>query len=157
MDKSDIFRLALLLAGRVILGLALSSVLCMICLAVAWGLYIFSGASTKTTWMAMFLAGGSIGAGLGAYLAWLKLDRHHWPAIALTVLLAVAGGLIGALAGYEYGANREIECCAQPRTGPLLFTALGAALGANALMYVAEGGPVAFRALRAGRGRAASE
>ena len=153
MDKSGIFRWAALLSGRIVLGLGFSLTLSMVCLAVAWGLYIFSGSSTRTTWLVMLMTGASIGAGLGAYLAWLKLDRHHWPSIAATIAFAIAGGLAGALGGYEYGVNREIECCAEPRTGPFTFAALGSAVAANIAMYLAGAGGVAVRWLRAGKGR----
>ena len=156
MDKSGLFRSATLFSGRIFLGLAFSLILSMVCLAVAWGLYIFSGASTRTTWLVMLMAGASIGAGAGAYLAWLKLDRHHWPSIAGTILVAIAGGLVGALGGYDYGANREIECCAQPRVGPFTFAALGATVGANIAMYLVGVGGIAFRKLRASKGRSAA-
>ena len=128
-------------------------ILCMVCLAVAWGLYIFSGSSTRMTWLVMLMAGASIGAGVGAYLGWLKLDRHHWPSITATILVAIAGGLLGAIGGYEYGVNREIECCAEPRTGPFTFAALGAALVANIVIYLVGAGSIVLRRLRSGRGR----
>ena len=156
MDKSSLFRSAALFSGRIILGLGFSLILSMVCLAVAWGLYIFSGSSTRMAWLVMLMAGASIGAGVGAYLGWLKLDRHHWPSIAATILVAIAGGLLGALGGYEYGVNREIECCAEPRTGPFTFAALGAALGANIAVYLAGAGGIALRKLRAGKGRSAA-
>ena len=153
MDKSGIFRMATLLSGRIILGLGFSLILSMVCLAVAWGLYIFSGSSTRMTWLVMLMAGASIGAGVGAYLGWLKLDRHHWPSIIATVLVAIAGGLLGAIGGYDYGVNREIECCAEPRTGPFTFAALGATLAANVAIYLVGAGGIALRMLRPGRGR----
>ncbi len=156
MDKSGIFRWATLFTGRIALGLAFSVVLSMVCLAVAWGLYIFSGSSTRMTWLVMLMAGASIGAGLGAYLPWVKLDRHHWPSIAAAIALAMAGGLAGALGGYEYGVNRELECCAEPRTGPFTFAALGAAVAANIAMYLVEAGGIAFRRFRSGKGRSAA-
>ena len=153
MDKSDILRSAALLSGRIILGLGFSLILSMVCLAVAWGLYIFSGSSTRMTWLVMLMAGASIGAGLGAYLGWLKLDRHHWPSIIATILLATAGGLLGAIGGYEYGVNREIGCCAEPRTGPFTFAALGSAVAANVAIYLVGAGGIALRRFRVGRGR----
>ena len=153
MDKSDIFRWAAVLSGRIVLGLGFSMTLSMVCLAAAWGLYIFSGSSTMMTWLVMMMTGASIGAGLGAYLAWLKLDRHHWLSIAATIAFAIAGGLAGALGGYEYGANREIECCAEPSTGPLTFAALGATVAANIAVYLAGASGIVVRRLRAGKGR----
>ena len=108
------------------------------------------------TWLVMLMAGASMGAGVGAYLPWLRLDRHHWPLIAATILVAIAGGLLGALGGYEYGANREIECCAKPRTGPFTFAALGSAVGASIAVYLAEAASIAFRKFRAGRDRSSA-
>lgn len=130
-------------------------VLSMVCLAVAWGLYIFSGSSTRMTWLVMLMAGASIGAGVGAYLGWLNLDRQHWPSIFATILVAIAGGLLGAIGGYEYGVNREIECCAEPRTGPFTFAAVGAAAAANIAIYLVGGGGFAFRMLRGDKARSA--
>ena len=156
MDKSGIFRSATLLSGRIILGLSFSLILSMVCLAIAWGLYIFSGSSTRMTWLVMLIVGATIGSGLGAYLPWIKLDRHHWPSIAATILVAFAGGVLGALGGYEYGVNREIECCAEPRTGPFTFAALGAAAAANIAMYLLGAGGIALRRLRTGRGSSAA-
>ncbi len=153
MDKSGIFRSASILSGRIVLGLGFSFVLSMVCLAVAWGLFVFSGSSTRMAWLVMLIAGASIGAGIGAYLGWLKLDRHHWPSIIATILVAIAGGLAGALAGYDYGVNREIECCAEPRTGPFTFASLGAALAANITVYLVGAGGIALRRFRTGKER----
>ena len=155
IETSEIVRRGAIGAGRVILGLAMGVVLSMIAMAVAWGLwvFIFSGASARITWMIMFIAGAGIGAGAGAYIAWLKVDRPPWVAIAVTLLLVIAGGVVGGLLGYEYGANREIECCAEPQTGPLTYTAFGAGLLANAVMYLIEAAGFAMR--RAGYRRRA--
>ena len=62
-----------------------------------------------------------------------------------------AGGLLGALGGYEYGVNREIECCAKPRTGPFTFAALGSAMAANIAIYLVGAGGMALRRLRVGK------
>ncbi len=106
--------------------------------------------------MVVLFAGAGIGAGLGAYLAWLKLDRHYWPSIAATVVIAIAGGLAGALGGYEYGANREIDCCAEPRAGPFTFASLGASAAANVTIYLVGAGGIAFRKLRTSKERTAA-
>ena len=153
-ERSEIFRRFLIVSGRTLLGLALGVVLSMVSLAIAWGLFIFSGASSFNIWLVMTMAGAGIGAGLGAYVAWLKLDRMQWTSMAFTALLAVAGGVIGGLAGYEYGARREIECCAEPTTGPLTYTAFGSSLLANAAMYLIAAGNAAVGKFRAGKGSA---
>jgi len=147
-ERSDIIRDAGVVLARILLGLGLALVLSMAALAVAWGLYIFAGASSRLTFMIMSMTGAGLGAGLAANLAWLKLDRHQMLSIALTLLLCVAGGVIGGLAGYQFGANREIECCAEPRTSPFTYTAFGAAIGANIAMYLAMMATAAARAFR---------
>jgi hypothetical protein len=122
-------------------------------LGIAWGLFIFSGASSRNTLLIMSMAGAGLGAGVGAYVAWLKLDRSSWSSIYIAILVAVAGGIVGGLVGYQYGANREIECCAEPQTAPFTYTAIGATLLANAAMYLAVAGSAALRLLRNGRQR----
>ena len=151
-DKSDIVRRLAILAGRVILGLGLAIVLSMAGLAIAWGLFIFSGATERSTFMIMSMAGGGIGAGIGPAVSWIKLDRQQRYAVILTILLCMAGGIIGGLLGYQFGANREYECCAEPSTTPFTHTAFGATIGANVVMYLASAANAAARMVRAGRG-----
>ena len=64
----------------------------------------------------------------------------------------MAGGIAGGVLGYDYGAGREIECCAQPRTGPLTYTAFGAGIMANIAIYLAAAAALARRRIRAARG-----
>ena len=143
----------LIVTGRTLLGLGLGVVLSMVCLGIAWGLFIFSSASSRDTLLIMSMAGAGLGAGTGAYVAWIRLDSPPWSVIAFTVLLAVVGGVFGAWVGYQYGANREIECCAEPQTAPFTYTAFGATLLANAGIYVAGVGLFALRLLRTTRRR----
>ena len=150
-DASDVVRMLAILAARASLGLGLALVLGMMGLVVAWGLFIFSSSSDRDIFMIMTLAGGGIGAGIGPSIAWMKLDRHNRSALLLTLALCVAGAVIGGLLGYQYGANREIDCCAEPQTTPFLFTAFGAAIGANVIMYAANTVTAAARMIRSGR------
>jgi hypothetical protein len=152
-EKRDILLQVLIIAGRLLLGLGLGVVLSMVCLGIAWGLFIFSGASSRNTLLIMSMAGAGLGAGVGAYVAWIKLDRSSWAFFAIAVLMAVAGGVLGGLVGYQYGANREIECCAEPQTAPFTYTAFGATLLANAAMYMALAGSGVVRMLRIGSQR----
>jgi hypothetical protein len=115
------------------LGLAI--VLSMLLLGIAWGLYIFSGAVSKTTLLVMSIAGAGLGAGLGASLAWLRIDRNPPLVLTLMFALGILGGVLGGWAGYQYGSNKEVECCAMPETAPFTYTAFGATLGANALVF----------------------
>ena len=148
-DRSDIFRAAAIIGGRALLGLGLGIVLSMVGLAIAWGLFIFSGAGAKSTFMIMSMVGGGIGAGIGANIAWIRLDRQQRLTIILTLLLCVAGGVIGGMIGYQFGANREIECCAEPSTTPFTYTAFGATIGANVVMYLATASIAAVHMSRA--------
>ncbi len=148
-DISDIVRNLAILAGRAMLGLGLGIVLSMVGLAIAWGLFIFSGASERSTFMIMSMAGGGIAAGIGANIAWIRLDRQQRLTFIVTFLLCVAGGVTGGLIGYQVGANREIECCAEPGTTPFTYTAFGATIGANVAMYLATAAIAAARIARA--------
>ena len=150
-DKSDVSRRLLIIAGRAILGLGLGLILSMTALAVSWGLFVFIGSSSRTTFMIMSMSSAGLGAGIAVNLAWLKLDRQQRTGFVLTVLLCVAGGAIGGLAGYQFGANREIDCCAEPTTSPFTYTAFGAAIGANLVMYLIIAAAAAARAFRIGR------
>ena len=126
----------LTIAGRTGLGVLLALVFSMVGIGIAWGLYSFSGAVSRTTLEAMFIAGAGIGAGLGGVLAWLRIDGNPRSILIPTTLVAilVAGG--GAWAGYEYGANREIDCCATPEVAPFSYSAYGATLSVNALILL---------------------
>ena len=50
----------------------------------------------------------------------------------LTVAIVVGAGIAGSFGGFKFGEAQEIECCAEPTVSPLYYTALGAALIANA-------------------------
>ena len=91
-----------------------------------------SGAVSKTTLEAMLFIGAGLGAGLGASLAWLQLEGNARSILILTTLVALLMGGGGAWAGYEYGANREIECCATSEVGTFSYAAFGATFAANA-------------------------
>ena len=154
-DRYDITRRLTAFVGRAFLGWGLGIVLSMTGLAFAWGLFIFSGATERSTFMIMSMAGGGIGAGIGPAASWIRLDRQHLAAILLTLLLCVAGGVIGGLIGYQFGANREYECCAEPRTTPFTHTAIGATIGANVIMYLIIVVTTVARLVRGGRGAVA--
>ena len=122
---------ALVLAGRIALGAGLGLVLTLISIGVAWGLFIFSGSQSLAIWLSSLMLSAGLGAGAGSLLPWLRIDRRNTPVLFVTAVPALAAGILGAWAGYEYGSNREIECCAMPTVSPVYYTALGATLGAN--------------------------
>ena len=105
----------------------------MVGIAIGLGLYVFSGAVSRTTLQVMILAGAGFGAGLGATL---KLEGNPRSTLVPTIMLALLVGGGGAWIGYEYGANREIECCAKPEVGPVFFAAYGATLAANGVLLL---------------------
>ena len=137
LTESDNFRRAGIILLRLVLGVGLALVLSMTGLALAWGLFIFFGGSTRQTLLLMSMAGAGIGAGAGVFIAWLRTERTAKYLVLATALVVVLAGVGGGWLGYVYGANREIECCAQPRTAPFTYTALGAAFAASAAALLA--------------------
>ena len=154
--RSDGIQRLAIFGGRVALGLCMGIVLSMVGLAIAWGLFVFSSSGDRTVFMVMNMVGAGIGASIGVNIAWIRLDRQQRTAFVLMFLVCLAGGVIGALLGYQYGANREVDCCAEPRTTPFIYAAFGASIGANAAIYLATAATSAIRAIRTGR-RAAPE
>ena len=150
-DRNDIFRRLTAFSARVLLGLGLGIVLSMVGLVIAWGLFVFSSSGDRTAFMVMNMVGAGIGASVGVNIAWIKLDRQQRAAMLLTLLVCLAGGVVGGLLGYEYAANREYECCAEPRTTPFIYAAFGATIGANLLMYLANLATSGIRMVRSGR------
>ena len=154
-DRSDIVRRLAALSARALLGLGLAIVLSMIGVVIAWGLFIFSSSHDRTAFIAMNVIGAGIGASIGVNIAWIKLDRQQWAALALLLLFCTAAGVAGGLLGFQYGANREFECCADPRTSPFLYVAFGATIGANVILYLATTAAAVARMVRGGRGTVA--
>jgi hypothetical protein len=114
----------------------LAVVLSMVGIGIAWGLYVFASASSRTTLLALFMVGAGIGAGLGGFLAWLRLEGDSRPALLATALLALLAGVAGAWGGYQFGGHQEVPCCAKPEITPVTYTALGATVVANGVALV---------------------
>ena len=127
----DQLGLILLLAGRIALGVGLGLVSTMFSIAVAWGLFIFSGSQSLTIWTASLMFSAGVGAAAGSLLAWLQLDGGNNPRRIVTAITVVAISTLTAWIGYYYGSSREIECCAMRTDTPVYYTALGATVGAN--------------------------
>ena len=113
----------------------------------------------------LFAAGAGIGAGVGGYLAWLRLDHvPSWQGHLGTVLALAVAGAGGAWGGFQFGASQEIACCTGPAITPITYTALGATAVANVLALamgvIHEMNPgrkwVAFRAVAASPASGAS-
>ena len=127
----EMFKPIVILVGRVVFGVCLAIVLSTVGIAIAWGLFIFSGSQSLTAWLTSMYFGAGFGAGVSGLAAWVRLDHETQLSLATTMIVAVSAGVAGALAGYQYGQTQEIECCAMPTKSPLYFTAIGATVGAN--------------------------
>ena len=79
----------LILVGRIISGALLAVTLSVIGIAIAWGLFVFSGASSHAVLLTMFMTSSGIGGGLGSLLAWARIDGIPSRPVLLTGALAV--------------------------------------------------------------------
>ena len=133
----DLIQPVLVLAGRTVLGLLLWAVFSVIGIVIAWAIFVFFGAASHATLLVFFMIGAGLGAGLGGYIAFLRVDRTPPPPILLAVGLSLLlAGIGGAWGGFQFGANQEVECCVGPAVTPITYTSMGATLGANAAALV---------------------
>ena len=104
----DIVQPVLVLAGRTVLGLLLSSVFGVIGIGIAWAMFVFFGAAAHTTLLIVFMAGAGLGAGLGSYIAFFRVDwAPPAPTMAAMGLVLMLLGIGGAWGGFQFGANRH--------------------------------------------------
>ena len=66
----------------------------------------------------------------------MRLEGNPLSSLIPMLLLALLVGAVGAWAGYQYGANKEVECCAKPEIGAFTYTAFGATLAANGVVLL---------------------
>lgn len=125
MDRVQPF---LIFAGRTALGLGLSLGFGVVGVGMAWGLFVFSSSRSLDVMLWSLMIGAGLGAGLGGFLAWLRLEGDGLLALLATAAISAAAGIGGAWLGYEYGARQKIECCAMPTVTPVTYTILGATL-----------------------------
>jgi hypothetical protein len=123
---------ALVYLGRAVLGVLLAALLSVIGIGIAWGMFVFWGAVSHVTLLILFMTGAGVGAGLGGFAAWLRIDQAP-PASMLVVVLMVLmlTGIGGAWVGFQFGASREVPCCVGPAIGPITYMVLGATIVAN--------------------------
>ena len=126
----------LIFIARAGLGVALAFSFSMAAVGVAWGIYVFSGATSQTTLLALFTSAASIGAGIGSFPAWLKVNYNTRSSMIGNFSLAILAGLGGAWGGYWYSANQVVECCAKPDIAPFTLVALGATVTASGVGLV---------------------
>ena len=117
--------------GRSVIGVVFGVVLSMIGIGIAWSLFIFFGFESIDVWKGLLYFGAGFGAGTGAFVAWLHLDRENGWVLLLMAAVVVSAGVVGSFGGFQYGEAQEVRCCAQPTVSPLYYTALGASVVAN--------------------------
>jgi formate-dependent nitrite reductase membrane component NrfD len=101
-------------------------------IGIAWAVFVFSGAVSHAILLSLFMTGAGIGAGVGGFIAWLKVDKAPpWPLLLAGALAVVLAGIGGAWGGFQFGANQEVPCCVGPAITPITYTALGATAAAN--------------------------
>ncbi len=123
----------LVFLGRAVLGVLLAALLSAIGIVVAKGMFIFWGGVAIATLLSLSMTGAGVGAGIGSYAAWLRIDRAP-PATVLVVvaLVLILAGIGGAWGGFQFGSTREVACCTGPVIKPVTYMALGAIIVANA-------------------------
>ena len=120
----------LVFLGRVVLGVLLAALLSAIGIVVAWGMFIFWGGVSHV--ILFLMTGAGVGAGIGSFAAWLKIDRAPpLVVLAAVALVLILAGIGGAWGGFQFGATREVACCAGPAIQPVTYMALGAIVVAN--------------------------
>ena len=121
-------------ALRTTLGIGLAFVFGVMGAVVAWGLFMFSGVQSLNALIWTLMIGAGIGAGLGGFAAWLRLEGDTRPVLLAMALLAVVTAVGGAWGGYEFGARQEVECCAMPTVSAVTYTVAGATVVANGVV-----------------------
>jgi hypothetical protein len=116
---------------RTLLGALLGLALGMTGLGLGWILFVFFGATSHTALLTLMMGGASAGAASGAFLAWLRLDNNTLPLLLGTAALLLLAAATGAWGGFQFGADQEVPCCAEPEIGPMTYTVLGAVVASN--------------------------
>jgi hypothetical protein len=123
-------------SGRTALSLGLGGAFSVAGIGVAWSLFVFSSSRSLDTMLWSLMVGAGLGAGLGGFLAWLRLEGDHLLLLLVAAALVAAAGIGGAWGGYEFGARQETECCAMPSVSPFTYTAVGSTVVASGTAMV---------------------
>ena len=126
----------LIFALRAGLGLVLGLIAAVLAAGTAWGLYVFSSSTSLTALLYLLISSTGVAAGIGAFFAWLRMDRNSLPLSLLTVTLAMAAGFGGAWGGHSYGLTVEGPCCVEPEIEPMSYAVLGATVMANGALVL---------------------
>ena len=122
----------MVLGGRTVLGVLLAVTLSVIGIGIAWGMFVFWGAVSHTTLLLLFMTGAGVGAGIGSFAAWLRIDLAPRASVsAAMALVIILMGVGGAWGGFQFGGTREVACCVGPTIGPITYTVIGATIAAN--------------------------
>ena len=82
-----------------------------------------------STFFAIYIVGVGMGAGLGAYLAWINLSIR-WYIVIVSILVALAAGIVGSTIGYVYWEPLYGENYLGPRDSQINATHFWAPIGA---------------------------
>ena len=133
---SQSFQPLLIFVVRVGLAVGLSFSFSMVAVGIAWGLYVFSGATSQTTLIALFTSAAGIGAGIGVFPAWISVNYNTRSSMLGNFSLSILAGIGGSWGGLWYAAHQVVECCAKPDIAPFTFAALGATIVASGVVLV---------------------
>ena len=118
-------------AGRTLVGFTLALLFGAVGVVVARMALVFFGLTSWGSWFFLFMAGASVGAGIGSLVAWLWLRNTGRAFMAILFVMAILAGAIGGWGGYSFGEGIEVECCSKRDVGAQELTVLGATIGAN--------------------------
>ena len=82
-----------------------------------------------STFFAIYIVGVGMGAGLGAYLAWINLTIR-WHVVLVTLLVVLGAGVVGSTVGYIYWEPLFGENYLGPRDSQINATHFWAPIGA---------------------------
>ena len=141
-------------AGRTLVGFILALFFGAVGVVVARMALVLFGLTSWESWFFSFMAGASVGAGIGSLVAWLWLRNTGRAFLAILFVMAILAGAIGGWGGYSIGEGIQVECCGRRDVGAQELTVLGATIGANlTALCVAILGHIIPQARRSGHNR----
>ena len=93
--------------GRTVIGVVFGVVLSMLGIGIAWSLFIFFGFESIDVWKGLLYFGAGFGAGTGAFVAWLHLDRESgW---VLLLMAAVEAAMEVEVVARSRRRTRQVD------------------------------------------------